>query len=90
MIYVITSDKFLKMSNNAKLLYQMLNASLDKQYDRVIYNLDTMIKLIEVLDTAKKELLDNDFISKIDGVYYLRQSKLLILLVNYDIIILCM
>ena len=72
MIYVITSDKFLKMSNNAKLLYLMLNASLDKQYDRVIYNLDTMIKLIEVLDTAKKELLDNDFISKIDGVYYLR------------------
>ena len=50
----------------------MLNASLDKQYDRVIYNLDTMIKLIGALDTAKKELLDNDFISKIDGVYYLR------------------
>ena len=72
MIYTIMSDKFLNMGNNAKLLYLMLNASLDKQYDRVIYNLDTMIKLIEVLDTAKKELLDNDFISKIDGVYYLR------------------
>jgi hypothetical protein len=66
------SDKFLAMSNNAKLLYLMLNASLDKQYDRVIYNLDTMITLIGALDTAKKELLDNDFISKIDGVYYLR------------------
>ena len=66
------SDKFLKMSNNAKLLYLMLNASLDQQYDRVIYNLDTMITLIGALDTAKKELLDNDFISKIDGVYYLR------------------
>ena len=72
MIYVITSDKFLKISNNAKLLYLMLNASLDKQYDRIIYNLDTMIKLIDAHDTAKKELLDNDFISKIDGVYYLR------------------
>ena len=72
MMHVILSDKFLAMSNNAKLLYLMLNASLDKQYDRVIYNLDTMIKLIGALDTAKKELLDNDFISKIDGVYYLR------------------
>ena len=72
MIYTITSDKFLKMSNNAKLLYLMLNASLDKQYDRVIYNLDTMITLIGALDTVKKELLDNDFISKIDGVYHLR------------------
>lgn len=72
MIYTIMSDKFLKMSNNAKLLYLMLHASLDKQYDRVIYNLDTMIKLIDALDTAKKELLDNDFISKIDGIYYLR------------------
>ena len=72
MIYTITSDKFLAMSNNAKLLYLMLHESLDKQYDRVIYNLDTMIKLIDALDTAKKELLDNDFISKIDGVYYLR------------------
>lgn len=72
MIYVITSDKFLKMSNNAKLLYLMLNASLDKQYDRVIYNLDTMTTLIGSFDTAKKELLDNDYISKIDGVYYLR------------------
>ena len=72
MIHVILSDKFLAMSNNAKLLYLMLNASLDKQYDRVIYNLDTMIKLIGAFDTAKKELLDNDYISKIDGVYYLR------------------
>lgn len=72
MIYTITSDKFLAMSNNAKLLYLMLHESLDKQYDRVIYNLDTMIKLIDALDTVKKELLDNDFISKIDGVYYLR------------------
>ena len=72
MMHVILSDKFLAMSNNAKLLYLMLNASLDKQYDRVIYNLDTMIKLIGALDTAKKELLDNDYISKIDGVYYLR------------------
>ena len=66
------SDKFLAMSDNAKLLYLMLNASLDKHYDRVIYNLDTMATLIGALDTAKKELLDNDFISKIDGVYYLR------------------
>ena len=72
MIHTITSDKFLKMSNNAKLLYLMLHESLDKQYDRVIYNLDTMIKLIDAHDTAKKELLDNDYISKIDGVYYLR------------------
>lgn len=72
MIYTITSDKFLAMSNNAKLLYLMLHESLDKQYDRVIYNLDTMITLIGALDTAKKELLDNDYISKIDGVYYLR------------------
>lgn len=72
MVYIITSDKFLKMSNNAKLLYLMLHESLDKQYDRVIYNLDTMIKLIDTTDTAKKELLDNDYISKIDGVYYLR------------------
>ena len=72
MIHVILSDKFLAMSNNAKLLYLMLNASLDKQYGRVIYNLDTMIKLIDAHDTAKKELLDNDYISKIDGVYYLR------------------
>ena len=72
MMHVILSDKFLAMSNNAKLLYLMLNASLDKQYDRVIYNLDTMIKLIGALDTAKKELLYNDYISKIDGVYYLR------------------
>ena len=72
MMHVILSDKFLAMSNNAKLLYLMLNASLDKQYDRVIYNLDTMTTLIGALDTAKKELLDNDFISKIDGVYYLR------------------
>lgn len=72
MIYTITSDKFLAMSNNAKLLYLMLHESLDKQNDRVIYNLDTMIKLIDAHDTAKKELLDNDFISKIDGVYYLR------------------
>ena len=72
MIYTITSDKFLKMSNNAKLLYLMLNASLDKQYDKVIYNLETMMKLIEATDTAKKELLDNDYILKIDGVYYLR------------------
>ena len=66
------SDKFLAMSNNAKLLYLMLNASLDKQYDRIIYNLDTMTTLIGSFDTAKKELLDNDYISKIDGVYYLR------------------
>lgn len=65
MIYTIMSD-------NAKLLYLMLHVSLDKQYDRVIYNLDTMIKLIDAHDTEKKELLDNDFISKIDGVYYLR------------------
>lgn len=72
MIHVILSDKFLAMSNNAKLLYLMLNASLDKQYDKVIYNLDTMIKLIDAYGTAKKELLDNDYISKIDGVYYLR------------------
>ncbi len=72
MIHIILSDKFLAMSNNAKLLYLMLHASLDKQYDRVIYNLDTMITLIGALDTTKKELLDNDFISKIDGVYYLR------------------
>lgn len=72
MIYTITSDKFSKMSNNAKLLYLMLHESLDKQYDRVIYNLDTMIKLIDAHDTAKKELLDNDYILKIDGVYYLR------------------
>lgn len=72
MIYTIMSDKFLKMSNNAKLLYLMLHASLDKQYDRVIYNLDTMTTLIGALDTAKKELLDKDFISKIDGIYYLR------------------
>ena len=72
MIHVILSDKFLAMSNNAKLLYLMPHESLDKQYDRVIYNLDTMIKLIDAHDTAKKELLDNDYISKIDGVYYLR------------------
>lgn len=72
MIYTITSDKFSKMSNNAKLLYLMLHESLDKQYDRVIYNLDTMIKLIDAHGTAKKELLDNDYILKIDGVYYLR------------------
>lgn len=72
MIHVILSDKFLAMSNNAKLLYLMLHESLYKQYDRVIYNLDTMIKLIDAHDTAKKELLDNDYISKIDGVYYLR------------------
>lgn len=72
MIYTITSDKFLKMSNNAKLLYLMLHESLDKQCDRVIYNLDTMIKLIDASDITKKELLDNDYISKIDGVYYLR------------------
>ena len=72
MIYTIMSDKFLKMSNNAKLLYLMLHESLDKQYDRVIYNLDTMIKLIEATDTQKKELLDNDYILKIDGIYYLR------------------
>lgn len=72
MIYTIMSDKFLKMSNNAKLLYLMLHESLDKQYDRVIYNLDTMITLIGGFDTAKKELLDNDYISKIDGIYYLR------------------
>ena len=72
MIHVILSDKFLAMSNNAKLLYLMLNASLDKQYDRTIYNLDTMTTLIGSFDTAKKELLDNDYISKIDGVYYLR------------------
>jgi len=50
----------------------MLHESLDEQYDRVIYNLDTMIKLIDAHDTAKKELLDNDYILKIDGVYYLR------------------
>ena len=72
MIYTIMSDKFLKMSNNAKLLYLMLHESLDKQYDKVIYNLDTMIKLIGAFDTAKKELLDNDYILKIDDVYYLR------------------
>jgi len=72
MIYTIMSDKFSKMSNNAKLLYLMLHESLDEQYDRVIYNLDTMIKLIDAHDTAKKELLDNDYILKIDGVYYLR------------------
>lgn len=72
MIYTIMSDKFSKMSNNAKLLYLMLNASLDKQYNRIVDNLDTMIKLIDAHDTAKKELLDNDYISKIDGVYYLR------------------
>ena len=72
MIHTIMSDKFLKMSNNAKLLYLMLHESLDKQYDRVIYNLDTMIKLIEATDTQKKELLDNDYILKIDGIYYLR------------------
>jgi hypothetical protein len=72
MIYTITSDKFLAMSNNAKLLYLMLHESLDKQYDKVIYNLDTMMKLIEATDTQKKELLDNDYISKIYGVYYLR------------------
>ena len=72
MIHIITSDKFLAMSNNAKLLYLMLHESLDKQYDRVIYNLETMMKLIEATDTAKKELLDNDYISKIDGVYCLR------------------
>lgn len=72
MIYTITSDKFLAMSNNAKLLYLMLHESLDKQYDKVIYNLETMMKLIEATDTAKKELLDNDYILKIDGVYYLR------------------
>ena len=72
MIHVILSDKFLAMSNNAKLLYLMLHKSLDKQYDKVIYNLDTMIKLIDAHDTAKKELLDNDYILKIDGVYYLR------------------
>ncbi len=72
MIYIITSDKFLKMSNNTKLLYLMLHESLDKQYDKVIYNLETMMKLIEATDTQKKELLDNDYISKIDGVYYLR------------------
>jgi len=72
MIYTITSDKFLAMSNNAKLLYLMLHESLDKQYDKVIYNLETMMKLIEATDTQKKELLDNDYISKIDGVYYLR------------------
>ena len=72
MIYTIMSDKFLKMSNNAKLLYLMLHESLDKQYGRVIYNLDTMVTLIDAHDTAKKELLDNDYILKIDGVYYLR------------------
>ena len=72
MIHVILSDKFLAMSNNAKLLYLMLHESLDKQYDRVIYNLETMASLIGAHDTAKKELLDNDYISKIDGVYYLR------------------
>jgi len=66
------SDKFLKMSNNAKLLYLMLHESLDKRFDRVIDNLETMMKLIEATDTQKKELLDNDYISKIDGVYYLR------------------
>ncbi len=72
MIYTIMSDKFLKMSNNAKLLYLMLHESLDKRFDRVIDNLETMMKLIEATDTQKKELLDNDYISKIDGVYYLR------------------
>ena len=72
MIHVILSDKFSKMSNNAKLLYLMLHESLDKQYDRVIDNLETMMKLIEATDTQKKELLDNDYISKIDGIYYLR------------------
>lgn len=72
MIYTIMSDKFLAMSNNAKLLYLMLHESLDKQYDKVIYNLDIMIKLIDAHDTVKKELFDNDYISKIDGVYYLR------------------
>ena len=72
MVYTITSDKFLAMSNNAKLLYLMLHESLDKQYDRVIYNLETMIKLIDAHDTVKKELLENDYILKIDGVYYLR------------------
>ena len=72
MICTITSDKFLAMSNNAKLLYLMLHESLDEQYDKVIYNLDTMIKLIDAYGTAKKELLDNDYILKIDGVYYLR------------------
>ena len=71
MIHVITSDNFLAMSNNAKLLYLMLHESLDNQYDRVIHNLGAMIILIEA-HTAKKELLDNDYISKIDGVYYLR------------------
>ena len=72
MIHVILSDKFLAMSNIAKLLYLMLHESLDKQYDRVIDNLETMMKLIEATDTQKKELLDNDYISKIDGIYYLR------------------
>jgi predicted glycoside hydrolase/deacetylase ChbG (UPF0249 family) len=72
MIHVILSDKFLAMSNNAKLLYLMIHASLDQQYNRIVDNLDTMIKLIDAHDTAKKELLDNDYISKIDGVYYLR------------------
>ena len=37
MVYTIMSDKFLKMSNNAKLLYLMLHESLDKKYDRVYY-----------------------------------------------------
>ncbi len=72
MIYTIMSDKFSKMSNNAKLLYLMLHESLDKRFDRVIDNLETIMKLIEATDTQKKELLDNDYISKIDGVYYLR------------------
>ncbi len=57
MIHVILSDKFLAMSNNAKLLYLMLHKSLDKQYDKVIYNLDTMIKLIDAHDTAKKRVI---------------------------------
>ncbi len=72
MIHVILSDKFLAMSNNAKLLYLMIHASLDQQYNRIVDNLDTIIKLIDAHDTAKKELLDNDYISKIDGIYYLR------------------
>ena len=72
MIYTIMSDKFLKMSNNAKLLYLMLHESLDKRFDRVIDNLETMMQLIEATDTQKKELLDNDYILKIDGIYYLR------------------
>ena len=38
MIYTIMSDKFLKMSNNAKLLYLMLNASLDKQQAKRVFN----------------------------------------------------